>query len=272
MLDEEALAAHLRHDPDEAISLLVDLTRATDPRLREQARALAPRLLLPIARHGIPAPAAGAVRLMTSKRAGLDVDLDATLEELAGRRPPSAEDLRWHRWTRSGRAHILLIDASGSVTGVPLATAIVTAAALAARCRADDELAVVAFWSRAVVLRDITSNPSHSRVLDALFDLRGGDTTDIAGGLRSALAQAGLAGSKKRDILLLTDGMATAGDDPVPVAATATAQGAVVHVLALSDDPVATDSCQRLADAGGGRTAVLLRASDAPAAVAEVLA
>jgi Mg-chelatase subunit ChlD len=149
---------------------------------------------------------------------------------------------------------------------------VVTAAALAWRCKPEDELAVLAFWSRVVVLRGIASVEPHLRVLDALFDLRGGDTTDLAGGLRAALAQTGLAGPGRRDILVLTDGMATAGDDPVPVAAAAMASGTTVHVLALVDDPAATDACSRISDAGGGRMAALLHPSDAPAAVAEVLA
>jgi Mg-chelatase subunit ChlD len=210
--------------------------------------------------------------LITSKRAGLELDVDATIEEIASRTSPSTDDLRWRRWARPGRALILLIDASGSVAGLPLATAVVTAAALAGRCGPDDELAVVAFWSRAVLLRGTTSVEPPLHVLDALFDLRGGDTTDLAGGLRTALAQAGLAGPGRRDILVLTDGMATAGDDPIGVAATAAAHGATVHVLALADDPEAIDACHRIADAGGGRVAALLRPADAPAAVAAVLA
>ena len=154
----------------------------------------------------------------------------------------------------------------------PLATAVVTAAALACRCGPDDELAIVAFWSVAVVLRRITSVEAPLHVLDALFDLRGGDTTDLAGGLRAALAQAVMARPGRRDILVLTDGLATAGDDPVSVAATASAHGAAVHVLALTVDAEATDACHRIADAGGGRMAALLHPADAPAAVAEVLA
>jgi hypothetical protein len=45
-----------------------------------------------------------------------------------------------------------------------------------------------------------------------------------------------------------------------------------VHVLALVDEPEASDACHRIADAGGGHVALLLRPSDAPAAIAEVLA
>ncbi len=271
MLDESALADKLADDPDGAVALLADLARATDQGLRDQARALAPQLLVPLARHGHLAPASGAVRLVTSARAGLDLDVEATLERVAVTPTPSADDLRWRRWQRPGRAHVLLVDASGSVAGAPLATALVTTAALSGRLGPHDELAVVAFWSQTVVLRTVSSPEPPLGVLDALFDLRGGDTTDLAAGLRGALTQAGRATAGRRDILVLTDGMATTGDDPAPVAATAAASGAVVHVLALSDAPEAVDACHAIADAGGGRVARLLRASDAPLAVAEVL-
>jgi Mg-chelatase subunit ChlD len=275
LLDEAALAAKLEDDPDKAVALLADLSRATDRQLRQRARALAPRLLLPLARHSLGPSTSGTVKLVRSRRVGLDLDVDATIEEIAVRmvagRAPAGDDLRWRRWQRPGRAHILLIDASGSVTGTPLATALVTAAALAARLRPGDELAVVAFWSRAIVLRAITSGEPPLAILDALFDLRGGDTTDIAAGLRAGLAQAARAGVGQRDILLLTDGMATAGDDPLPVAAGAGAEGAAVHVLALSDEPESLAACHAIAGAGGGRLALLLAPSDAPLAVAAVL-
>ncbi|MGA2211221.1 MAG: VWA domain-containing protein [Acidimicrobiales bacterium] len=272
MLDEDALARRFDDDPDGAVALLVDLARATDPELRRRARALGSRVLIPMTRRSGPGRSSGAVRLVTSRKAGLDLDIDAAVEAVAGRSWLAPEDLRWRRWERPGRAYILLVDASGSVAGSPLTTAVVTAAALAGRCGPQDELAVVAFWSRAVVLRAVTSLRPHETVLDALFDLRGGDMTDLAAGLRTALAQAELCGAGRRDILLLTDGMATAGDDPVPVAATAGASGAAVHVLALVDEPEANDACRRIAEAGGGHVAMLLRPSDAPAAIAEVLA
>jgi Ca-activated chloride channel family protein len=167
---------------------------------------------------------------------------------------------------------VLLVDASGSVTGRPLATALVTAAALARRVGPDDQLGVVAFWSRAVVLRHVTSTDPATSVLDALFDLRGGDTTDLAGGLEAALAQAGRAVAGQRDVIVLTDGMANAGGDPIAVASTAAGAGARVHVLRLTDDPESVAACLAVAEAGGGRVAPLPRPSLAPAALSDILA
>lgn len=269
-LDEEALAALLEEDPDAAAELLAGVARATDPRLRALARLAAARLLVPPARRGGPDRVGGASRVRHDAARGMDLDLDATIGRLA-EAPGAAVPPRWQDWGRPARAHVLLVDASGSVAGRPLTTAVVTAAALASRLRSDDELAVVAFWSRSVVLRHVRSAEAPAVVLDRLFDLRGGDTTDLAAGLRAALGQAALARAARREVLVLTDGLANEGDPPAPVAATAAAAGARVHVLGVAATDEAEAACRDLAGAGGGRYAPLRSPSGAAAAVAEVL-
>ena len=271
-LDEAALAGALENDLDSGVSLLVDLTRATDPRLRERARLVAASLVIPAARIAGPSSAGGSARLGPVRDAGVDLDLDATLDRLGEHPHVRGEDLRWRGWRRPGRATALLIDASGSVSGMPLTTAVVTAAALAGRVGPSDELAVVAFWSRAVVLRHMRDPSPAARAVDRVLALRGGDTTDLAGGLTAALAQMAAATAGRRDVLVLTDGLANEGGDPLSVASTAATVGASVHVLALARDEASLRACRDLAGAGGGRVAVLTRAADAPAAVAELLA
>lgn len=295
MLDEAAVSSAYGEDPDATVDLLADLARATDPALRAAARRLAVRLLVPPARAG-ETQRRGSSRLTTVAGEGLDLDLDATLERRldgpapllsasgpdgpgplrpasprrpGARRPFRAEDLRWRGWRSPGRSLVLLVDASGSVAGKPLTTAVTTAGALAAGLRTDDELAVIAFWSRAVVLRHLHSPAPASAVLDSLLDLRGGSTTDLALGLRTALAQAAAARVPHADVLVLTDGAWNEGEDPAPIAGGAGA--ARVHTLVTVDDDEARTSCARLAAAGGGRSVPLHRPSDAPAAVRAIL-
>ncbi|MEJ2885860.1 vWA domain-containing protein [Actinomycetospora aeridis] len=268
VLDEAALTGAYNEDPDGSIELLADLARATDPTLRAAARRLAVRLLVPPARAG-ETERRGSSRLTTVTGDGLDLDLDATLERSLEHRPIRAEDLRWRGWRSPARALILLVDASGSVAGKPLTTAVTTAGALAAGLRGDDELAVVAFWSRAVVLRHLHSPAPASAVLGALLDLRGGSTTDLGLGLRVALAQATAARVPHADVLVLTDGAWNEGEDPAPIAGGSGA--ARVHTLVTVDDDDARTSCARLAAAGGGRSVALHKPSDAPAAVRAIL-
>lgn len=270
-LDEAALAGALADDLDDGVSMLVDLTRATDEKLREKALRLATSLVVPAARAAGPAPSGGSARLGRVPDEGVDLDLDSTLDRLAEHPQLRAEDLRWQGWQRPGRAVVLVVDASGSVSGTPLNTAIVTAAALAARSGPHDQLGVVAFWSRSVVLRHVAEPSPPSSALTRLLALRGGDTTDLAGGIRAALGQIGRSAPARRDLIVLTDGMANEGDDPLPVAASAAAVGARLHVLALRPEPEAMEACTALAAAGGGVLAVLERAAQAPAAVARML-
>lgn len=270
-LDEGALAGALADDLDEGLSMLVDLSRATDARLREKALRLAAALILPAARAAGASPPGGSSRLGRVPDAGVDLDLDWTLERLAERPHLSADDLRWRGWQRPGRVVVLVVDASGSVTGSPLNAALVTAAALANRTGDRDQLGVIAFWSRAVVLRHVNDPSPPASVLTRLLALRGGDTTDLAGGIRAGLGQIAKAVPARRDLVLLTDGMANEGDDPVPAAAAAAGCGARLHVLALRPEPEARQACMELAAAGGGVMEELDRTAQAPSALARML-
>lgn len=271
-LDVEALERAAAEDLDETLELLVDLAKATDSAVRLAARRLARELTIrpPRAADG---DRRGTARLRTVEDpyAGGDLDLDATLARLDQHPRLRAEDVRVRAWRSPATAYVLLVDASGSVAGPRIATALVTAGAIAARMRPADELAVIAFWSSAVVLRPVRSVAATADLVAALLTLRGGGTTDLALALRTGLRQAGAARARRRELVLLTDGIATAGLDPVPVAAAAPAAGARLHVLGLAPDEDARRSCLRLAAAGGGRFAALLSPSRAAAAVGDVL-
>lgn len=269
-LDAAAVQDELNRDPDATLELLAAMTRATDEQLRAKARRLAASLLLPVAPPQREDPY-GTGRLVTRPEQSLDLDLDATLERLTERPVPRPEDLRWRSWSRPARGYALVVDASGSTSGAPLTRAVLTAAAVAQRLRPRDQLTVVAFWSKVVVLRPLDSAAPMPDVLDALFDLRGGSTTDLGGGLRAAIEQLARCAGRLREVLVLTDGLANEGGDPIPVARSGARAGCRVHTLALSDEPDALAACAAIADAGGGRTAGLLRPTDAAGAVAHVL-
>lgn len=270
-LDEAAMAAYAREDPDAAAALLADLAHATDREVRAAARRLAVRIALrpPVGRGWMPS---GRPWLATfADPEGADLDLDATLARLDTTPRLRREDVRARDWERRGSAYVVVVDISGSVAGARLATAVLAAGAVATRMRAGDELAVVAFAGDALVLRTVDSARPPEDVLDVLLDLRGGGTTDLAHALTAALAQATRARSPRREVLLLSDGLHTDGDDPVPVAATAARAGARLHVLALADTQAARAACLALASAGHGRVASLTRPTLAASALEAVL-
>lgn len=270
-LDEAALVAALEDDLDSTVPMLVDLARATDPELRRKVRRLAASVVIPAARAGSSGPTGGSARFGPVPRGGMDLDLDATVDRLCEKPTPGMQDLRWRGWQRPGRAVALVVDASGSVSGSPLSTAVVTAAALAARLGPADQLGVVAFWSLAVVLRHLQDPSPPSKVIERLLLLRGGDTTDLAGGIRAGLGELSAAATSRRDLILLTDGLANEGDDPVAVAASAARSGVPLHVMSLCPDGESVAACRNLADAGGGRVVTLGSLAEAPSAVASIL-
>ena len=81
---DEAVFDELRaDDPDEALGLLADMTRATDSRLRELARRLAGRLVLDVARRGPSRPrGVGRIAVAPYQPDAGDLDIDASAEAL----------------------------------------------------------------------------------------------------------------------------------------------------------------------------------------------
>jgi Mg-chelatase subunit ChlD len=270
-LDQQALEDLTGRDPDAATRLLTAMGRAFDPALRARARSLAARLPVAVPRTGVP-DRAGSRRVVTRRDpTGADVDLDATLAARGAEPHWRAEHLHTRSWRATGRACVLVVDASGSVAGDELAVAVLTASALAQRMRPGDELAVVAFWSTAVLLQPLSADVRPEVVVDRLFDLRGGGTTDLDLALRTAGQQLARTRTVARDVLLLSDGMPTNSPDPRPAAAALVRAGARLHVLGLSAEPESVENCAALAATGGGRSAALHRPSDAPAAVRTLL-
>jgi Mg-chelatase subunit ChlD len=267
-LDDEAFAEQLAEDPDEALALLADLTGATDTRLRELARRLAGRVVVDVARRG-PARrrGVGRMRLVPADRSHGELDPERALDAVAAARAtggaPALDELRSREWARSDLALCLLVDRSGSMGGERLATAAVAAAACL--WRAPEATSVVAFGDEAVVLDSPGRRRSAEEVVDDLFALRGHGPTDLALGLRTARRLLDRAsGGARRVTILLSDGRATKGDDPLPEAA---ALDELV-VLAPAGD---CEQAGGLAEAVGGRWARVEGPGSVPEAVAEVL-
>ncbi len=188
MLDERALSELERRDPDAALTLLAEMSGATDERLRRLARALSGRVMVRAASpRGAPRPGAGRIR---SRRwePGVDVDVDASLDELvasnlAGRAADPA-GLRGPGWVRPATAISLVLDRSGSMGGARLATAAVAAAAVA--LRGIDDYSVIAFGSAVRVVKAQRQPRAVESVVDDLLSLRGHGRTDLAAALRAA--------------------------------------------------------------------------------------
>jgi gas vesicle protein GvpN len=212
-LDSEALARLLAADPDAAATLLADLALATDRELRAAARRLAARVFVRLGAAG-GAPSRGTRRLGPSPRGDGDLDLDRTLDRLSGSWPPGPDALVTRSWVARRRALCLLVDTSGSMTGLAVAIAAVAAAGVVLAGDRQLDPAVLAFGGGVTVLQAGTAPRDPEALVGDLVGLRGHGMTDLAGALRAAARQLSQAAAGQRVAILLSDCLRTAGDDP----------------------------------------------------------
>lgn len=266
MLDEQAVEESLAERPDETLSLLADMTGATDEKLRALARRLAARLVLGIARadtarrRGI-----GRMRSLPMDDTGGDLDLDASIESLqlssATGVAPRPEELSVRTWARPETALCLLIDRSGSMSGERLAAAAVAAAATAER--APEDFSVLAFSDKVLVLKGQDQRRSIDEVVDDVFRLRGHGPTDLALALRVAADQLAASSAQRRRVILLSDCRPTAGTEPEREVGRLDE----LQVVAPADDAADAETFAR---AVGARFATLSGPSAVPAVFAEL--
>ena len=264
-LDDEAFARLLAADPDAAVTLLPELARATDRELRVAARRLAARVFVRLARTGHQ-PARGARRLGSGRAEG-DLDLDRTLERWSGIWPPRAEDLVTRSWHAHRRALCLLIDSSGSMSGLAVAIASVAAASLV--LAADGRLApgIITFSGDTTVLYAQGRPGAPGQVVGDLLALRGHGVTDLAAALRAAAAQLAAVTADERVVLLLSDCLRTAGGDP----ARALAGISRLHVLCPLPTAEAERAATALARRGHGLSQPVRTLADVAPALTRVL-
>jgi magnesium chelatase subunit D len=270
-LDEEAFEAALQEDPDAAAAMLADLAVATDEQLRAAARRLAGRVYLRLARVG-PTRGRGTRRLAPSRRLDGDLDLDRTLDAWnpGATRRPGHEDLITRSWTAHRRAISLLVDTSGSMEGMAVALAAVSAAGVVI---ADDasghrlDPSVIAFGNEVRVLQARGVRRPPQELVAELVGLRGHGTTDLAAGLRAAATQLAGAKADERLVVLLSDCLHTAGDEP------GTALGGIdrLHVLVPLGGVEAEAAGAALAARGAGRSQVVRRPAEIAPALTAIL-
>jgi MoxR-like ATPase/Mg-chelatase subunit ChlD len=248
-LDEQSMEDLAAEDPDAAAELLADLANATDADLRAKARKSAARLFLRLAQRGTP-PTKGVRRIVRAKDPlDGDLDLDATLSRTDGRAPTQAEELVATRWGARERAICLLVDRSGSMSGRQVATAAVGAASVIVAAGERADVSVIAFARDSIVLASQGRSRQPEAVISDVLSLRGKGVTDLGLALRAARRQLGRAAATQREVILLSDGLATEGEDPFRAM-----EGIDrLHVVGTSSDEDSVDAARRLAKRGGGR-------------------
>ncbi len=173
-----------------------------------------------------------------------ELDLDSTLERP---RPWAPIDLRLTRLVPREVDVVAILDMSLSMTGEKIALVAVAAAILRLRL---EHVAVVAFDTHPHVLVRVGEDVAPRELVRRVLSVPAQGYTNIEGGLAAALAQLRRSTRRERVGLLLTDGVANVGHDPVGAAG----RMPRLHVVHVGDHhPQGARACRAMAQAGRGR-------------------
>lgn len=196
-----------------------------------------------------------------------DIDLDRTIEILAERPVPEDTDIVVRERMRSRRAAVLIVDVSGSMRGEKVRIAAATVAALSADL-ADDQLALVAFWSDAALLKPLETRVAPSKLLDQLLRIPARGLTNVGFGLSVAHGELNRSSARRRTAVLLTDAVHNAGPDPREIAR----RFGELHVLCETDGEHDAPLAKDIARLGRGRYAPVATHRDVAPALNRLLA
>ncbi len=194
-----------------------------------------------------------------------ELELEATLENVAGKRFPERDDWIVERREDREQQLVLMMDASLSMAGENLAIAAVAAAVLALKMRSED-LSVVVFESVARTVSHLEQRDDPQRIVARLLAEPARGYTNIEAALRLGGREIGRGRNPRKAGLLITDGVSTAGGDPVP-AADAFPR---LHVLLTEDYKMDPALCERLASVGRGEVFRVRHHADLPAKMLDI--
>lgn len=150
-----------------------------------------------------------------------------------------------------GVAMSLVIDRSGSMTGLPLQMAKEACIATLSVLSPSDVLEVIAFDSRPTRFVPLQKARYRSRIEAALLTMQAGGGTEIFLSLDMAYQDLAAIEARKKHIILLTDGNA-ASDGIYELAVEAFAQGISITTVGLGGS-TNTELLTMIAETGGGR-------------------
>ncbi|GAA0249839.1 vWA domain-containing protein [Cryptosporangium japonicum] len=212
--DEDA--AHVVLDPD---------ANGPDPVVRARAREIAARLSLRRPRRDRRTHrGVGSLASLPYRDGSADLDLDRTLDALIGNPDEADEESGVDRRiivrerVQTRRSVVLVVDVSGSMKGERIRTAAATVGAVAGEL-ADDDLAVIAFWSDAAVLHPLGRAARPIDLLDLLLSVPARGLTNVGFPLQLAARELARVPARDARVLLLSDCVHNAGPDPRPLAA-----------------------------------------------------
>jgi Mg-chelatase subunit ChlD len=251
------------------VKLLAMLQERADIKRKIEIRCLLLQKILYLSRK-IAAGASQMTRSVVSRyRAGLDeLDVDRTLEEQIGYRTFRYENIYCHEKVQQKSAYVLMLDVSNSMHQEKIAVGAIATGVFASKLK-NDYHGVLTFANTATVIKHVSESNNLETLLDRMLDIKSGGATDIRRALLEGLSLLREAKTMSRTGILVTDGWATVGGDPVEIAA----KFDRLHVLGISfglggSDPVTN---RLMAKKGGGRAMYVGSFEDLPLAITRIL-
>ncbi len=203
-----------------------------------------------------------------------ELDLEATLDNLAGKRVLEYQDLVCLERLTKKDAVAVMMDISGSMSREKIVLTAICAAVLMNKY-ARGYFALVVFSETPQVIKALEAPGETTEIIREFLNLPVGGVTDLASALGEGLRQlerAGRDGAPGRRIgMLITDGWNTAGGDALKVGGEFD-QLNVLQVGVGGGSQNSIDLCKDLARASGGVYSFLESYDELPQALAETVA
>lgn len=203
---------------------------------------------------------------------GADFDLEETLTHVLEKYPAGIPSLRRsdiigiQRKERKKNG-VLILDASGSMMGERNINAALSAAVMAYSMR-HDKFGVVAFNTKAFLIKGIKDDIPIQGIMDKILDIEAVGYTNIEDALRlGALQLKAMKETRFKWAILLTDGAYNKGEDPRYLCR----QFKKLHVISLPGKKWGERVCRDLARLGGGRYVSVRNYHEVPRALMKIL-
>ncbi|OLS26950.1 MAG: hypothetical protein HeimC3_06080 [Candidatus Heimdallarchaeota archaeon LC_3] len=202
---------------------------------------------------------------------GLDFDLEATIEQTMEKYPEGIpvlgmDDIVGIDRVQRKKSGVLILDTSGSMFGERNINAALTAAIMAYSMRKDD-YSVVAFNTKAFLIKKFDEDIRVQDIVDRILDLEAIGHTNIEDALKIGARELNKLKTRFKWAILFTDGVYNKGKDPRYLAR----EFKKLHVINLPGKKWGMRVCQDLARLGAGKYVAVSSYDEAPRALMKVL-
>jgi Mg-chelatase subunit ChlD len=244
------------------------MERADSQRRLEIRKLLLEKILFLSQKIAVGATGARKTRI-TLYRPGLDeLDVDRTLEEQIGSRQFDCEHIYCHERIKQPGSYILMLDVSNSMHQEKVAIGAIATGVFARKLRNDFHGVITFSRSTSVIKQPLEPN-NLEQLMNRMLDIRSGGATNIRQALLDGWSLLNRARTMSRTGIIVTDGWATVGGDPVEAAA----KYDRLHVLGISFGLGGFDPSTNAAMAkrGRGRYLYVQTFEDLPMAISRIL-